>query len=408
MIDFEAVEVGKSISAANAKKLRAAMTEISDLLAQIAPVEAASVEEEKQEAALVEMEIVGDPMVFYESAGAISLANLPDTTAMWLHEAGSGLIKIIQPGWGSSGYYPASVLERDAKAFKAGTQMFWNHQTPAQEAAQPEGDLNSLVGVLKEDAQWMANGAKGAGLYAPITVFDKFHSAVKEMSPYIGVSIRATGMGRKDGEAEGRKGPILEKFTAAKSVDYVTRAGAGGEVISMFEAAGRQAPPANPQREEQENMGVTQEQFDALKESITKANEKSALMESETKSLRVRLALAEGKEFATGILAGIEMPAATRAQLLSRMIPLAPISEAGVLDQPKFKELITAEATREIAYVSGLIGSGRVVGMGGGTAHQEAPKPEDVDKELASNLSRLGGLTEAGGKLAAEGRRFVA
>ena len=37
-------------------------------------------------------------------------------------------IKIIQPGWGSSGYYPKDVLERDGpNVFTKGTKMYINH-----------------------------------------------------------------------------------------------------------------------------------------------------------------------------------------------------------------------------------------------------------------------------------------
>ena len=43
-------------------------------------------------------------------------------------------IKIIQPGWGSSGYYPKDVLERDgSKVFTKGVKMYWNHQTISEE-----------------------------------------------------------------------------------------------------------------------------------------------------------------------------------------------------------------------------------------------------------------------------------
>lgn len=356
------------------------------------------------EAALVEMELIGEIIPLCESATTLSFhSDLGNPAHLFLQESGSGLAKLIDPGWGSSGYYPAAVLERDGPSiFKAGTQMFWNHQTPAQEAAQPEGDLNTLAGVLKEDARWIKDGPKGSGLYAPVTVFDKFHGAVKEMAPHIGLSIRASGMGRKDGEAEGRKGPVVEKLVSAKSVDYVTRAGRGGEIITMFEAAGRQAPPANPQREEQIDMNA--EELKALQESV-------AASKSETRALRVRLALAEGKEYASSILAGITMPEACRSVLLERLVPKAAINEAGELDTAAFKPIIIAEATREVEYVTKLQGSGQVRNMGsGGTPVTEAdqPKPEELQKQLASNLQRLGGLTEAGAAAAARGRRFVA
>jgi len=46
------------------------------------------------------------------------------------------------------------------------------------------------------------------------------------------VSIRAMGKANP-GEAEGRKGSVVESLTHARSVDFVTFAGAGGAVESL-------------------------------------------------------------------------------------------------------------------------------------------------------------------------------
>ena len=55
---------------------------------------------------------------------------------------GTMSLKIIQPGWGSSGYYPKEVIERDIpKVFPAGTKMYWNHATATEEMERPEGCL---------------------------------------------------------------------------------------------------------------------------------------------------------------------------------------------------------------------------------------------------------------------------
>ena len=57
-------------------------------------------------------------------------------------------LKLIQPGWGSSGYYSQSMLERDGpKAFTRGTHMFWDHPSSTDEAARPERSLRDLAAV---------------------------------------------------------------------------------------------------------------------------------------------------------------------------------------------------------------------------------------------------------------------
>lgn len=150
---------------------------------------------------------------------------------------GSIPIKIIQPGWGSSGYYPADVLERDGpKVFTKGMHMYWNHPTQSEEAERPERSLNDLAGVLLSDARWESNGPKGPGLYADAKVFENYRGAVDDMAEHIGVSIRAMGKAQQ-GTVEGRRGPLITELTAGRSTDFVTAPGAGGEIITLFEAA---------------------------------------------------------------------------------------------------------------------------------------------------------------------------
>lgn len=164
-----------------------------------------------------------------------------------LQRDGSIRVKVIQPGWGSSGYYPAEVLERDGpKVFRSGLKMYWNHPTETEEAERPERDLRDLAGELVSDARWEANGSAGPGLYAQAKVFEGFKGTVEELAPHIGVSIRALGRARA-GEAEGRQGAIIEQLVQAKSVDYVTEPGAGGRILQLFEAA----RPQEVQEEEQ-------------------------------------------------------------------------------------------------------------------------------------------------------------
>jgi hypothetical protein len=88
-----------------------------------------------------------------------------------------------------------------------------------------------LAAVLLADARWQDEGKQGPGLYAEAKLFSDHAERIREMAPHIGVSIRAMGSA-KQGEAEGRKGAIIEAITAGRSVDFVTMAGAGGAVLS--------------------------------------------------------------------------------------------------------------------------------------------------------------------------------
>ena len=140
-------------------------------------------------------------------------------------------IGVITPGTGSSGTYPRETIEaagRD-KVFPAGTHMYLDHATEAQDWERPEGSIRDLVGVLTEDAHW---DDESGGLVAEAKIYAHWKPIIAEMADDIGVSIRASGEVK---EADGER--IVTKLTEARSVDFVTKAGRGGRVIEVLESA---------------------------------------------------------------------------------------------------------------------------------------------------------------------------
>lgn len=137
-------------------------------------------------------------------------------------------IRIISPGWGSSGYYSPEVLKAAAPLYKQGTHCYWNHPSRSEAHDRPERNLRDLAGVLAEDAQW--SNSPEPGLYARVQVFAPYRAVIKEMAPYIGISHYAAGES-KQGEAEGRRGDIITRITSVRSVDFVTVAGRGGAIL---------------------------------------------------------------------------------------------------------------------------------------------------------------------------------
>lgn len=145
---------------------------------------------------------------------------------------------LIKPGWGVSGYYTPEVLRRDGPVvFNSGTHMFADHPGYAEEADRPERSIRDLAGVLAGDAYYNENGPVGPGLYAKAQPVSNFREVLNELAPHIGVSIRTKGLG-KTGEAEGKRGPIIEKLLPdqLRSADFVTVAAAGGQVLPVAEA----------------------------------------------------------------------------------------------------------------------------------------------------------------------------
>jgi len=295
-------------------------------------------------------------------------------------------IKIIAPGWGSSGYYPKEVLERDGPlVFAKSTKMYWNHPTAQEEAMRPEGDLNALAAELVTDARF-ADGPAGPGLYADAKVFEGYQGAVNDMAKHIGVSIRASGRAVQ-GEAEGRKGPIVQALTAARSVDFVTEPGAGGKILDMFEAARPQM--ATVHRED----GVDEKKF----------TEALASRDQEIARLRESMLLRDAKDFVRQAVATANVPDVTKQRLVESLSINPPVKD-GQIDSDAYATRIAEAIKAEVDYLTKAAGygSGRIEGMGG-QAQSVEYKPEEVQAKMTEAFQRLG-LNEAAAKSAAIGR----
>lgn len=338
-----------------------------------------------------DLDIVGDTILLQEAGDAPAEINLV--------EAVGGRIKLIAPGWGSSGYYSEAMLRRDGpQVFKAGTHMYWDHPTAAEESARPENSLTKLAAVIKTDAAYDDKGPKGPGLYANADVFEGYKAAVKEMAPYIGVSIRAGGTA-KQGEAEGRKGPIIEKISVGKSVDFVTRAGAGGQIVSLFEAAGRR-PAAEPTPKPQEEHEMTEAEIKALVETaVAPVLQENAASKAEVARLRETLAVRDAAVFVERKLETIDLPKATKQRLMESLPKQATLKD-GALDETAFNTVVESAIQAEAGYLKSVgIGSGRIAGMGSAPSEGEVVKPEAI-AERFKNL----GMSEAAARYASEGR----
>lgn len=313
-------------------------------------------------------------------------------------------IKIISPGWGSSGYYPAEVLERDGpRVFGKGLHMYWDHPTLREDAERPERELDDLAAVLASDARWQANGPKGPGLYADALVMEHYRAKVDELAPHIGVSIRAFGTA-KMGEADGRQGRIVDALTVGRSIDFVTAAGAGGEILTLFESARQSAVTATSG--DVSNQPLEENRMD-LKE-LQEANATLQTQLDEAKAANARtleaLILREAKDHVNAALVKIDLPAITRTRLAESLAKAAPVKD-GVLDMDAFSAQITEAVKAEVKYLSEAAGLGRIRGMGNSD-------DENADKMQASESAAVLvdafqtlGLSESAAKSAAAGRK---
>jgi hypothetical protein len=205
----------------------------------------------------------------------LPLSTVSESSKMTKRQKRRWEAKVIESGWGSSGYYGASMLaEFGPKVFKAGTKVFMNHPSASEASDRPERDVHQLAGKLVSDAVF-----RESGLYAEIEFYSHYAPIIEEMAEDVGLSIHALG-NAVEGEAEGRQGPIIESLVEDPftSVDVVTVAGAGGKFVALLESYKRLGEAAELVAEtdtEGNGMSISKEEFEAaiadLKETFVEA-----------------------------------------------------------------------------------------------------------------------------------------
>lgn len=258
------------------------------------------------------------------------------------------VVKLIAPGWGSSGYYAPDVLKRDGpKVFKAGLHNYIDHPTAIEERDRPEGTLTKLGSTLIEDAVWHDDyKGNGPGLYSKARISDTFTPFLNDFAANIGMSIRAKGETHV-GLAEGKSGKIVDSITSAKSVDYVTRAGAGGKILDLLESYRADTTQPIIEKETEPMADDTK-----LLETIASFNARFVKQDA-----NARIALK---------LQPLKLSEAIKVRITERLAGVAtPLTESGdQLDTAAFDTLIETTVKSELDYLSSVGSLGQIKGMG--------------------------------------------
>jgi len=345
---------------------------------------------------------------------------------------GTVKIKLIDANrWGSTGYYSADVLKRDgASAFPAGTKMYIDHDTPAEEAARPEGSIARLAATFTTAAQYEDDPKHGAGLYAFAKVREILRTDLDDIAPAIGTSIRAGGKAVL-GEAQGKKGPIITALTPSKfnRVDFVTIPGAGGKLVPLFESLRNRAQDDNDAMPDsvivieadqtEGDQTMTDEQIKKLvSDGIAAAmgtalpaalQEALAPLTQQTARLAEAATLREAENVVTQHLAHISgLPAITRQRLTPIIVREATVAD-GKLDTVALLACADRLVREEARYIEN-IGGARIVGLGESVpADQPGGSGNDDQAEAAFNAELTTifsnwGLSESAAQIAARGR----
>ena len=348
-------------------------------------------------------------------------------------KSGVARVRIIKPGWGSSGYYHESMLMRDAeRVYSPGTQMFLDHPSAKEEKERPERSIRDLGGVLIGGVKYEKDGPIGPGVYADVLTF-KANGArdfLTEIAPFIGISHRVLGKS-KTGEAEGKKGPIIESLDKAISVDYVTVPGAGGGIVQFLESWRKTGKVQIGDQEQQEDdtMEITAEAvrknptiMKELREAILAEQEeggskeeelmaqieeykkKIAELEAELEGMKEKETVGEAMRIATVEVGKTALPEVTKQRLVESL-PAKIAMKDGKLDTEKFQESIKEAVKVETDYIAKLTEAGKVRGFGGKPSDQNGKatlKESFKDAFLAMGMSKEEAEKKA--IIAAEGR----
>jgi hypothetical protein len=319
-----------------------------------------------------------------EESGDVLTGDLVPLVEKAVKDDGTAEIRIIAPGQGSSGYYPADVLQRDGpKVFGEGLHIYLDHPSVSDERDRPERSVKDLAGSLTGPAVWREDG-----LYAPVKFLPTVAPHIGAIAPISGMSIRASGKaGTRD--IGGKKVRTIESIDIAHSVDVVTRAGAGGKVMDLIESA-RNGKPIDTQGVEDE---MTKEELEEAQRQLSEAQKQITALEAwkEAQERRDREAalLTEARTVVKAELAAITLPTQSRDRLTETLVLNAPVKD-DALDVEALKAKVTEAAAAEVAYIAAITGGNPVRGMGGTEpATPNVPTLEESNKRIEAALAAL-------------------
>jgi hypothetical protein len=266
-----------------------------------------------------------------------------------------GIIKVGPGNERDRHYYSGEMLERDGGVFKGAKMYATDHRNDEKSVRTEVSLLESIAGVREfADGQYLVGRAV---VFNPDFAEDVRNRADAGVLNSLHCSILAKGEAQpgKVGEQDYN---IVTRIAEAQSVDWVTRAGAGGHALQLTEAA------AEPEPEE-----AQAEEVQPLDES---APHPVTLSEDKPQEVIQPLALAE----VVKALGETNLPASSVAQLASA--PYVSVSEV--------KAAVAVEVARLKA-----AGSGRPLGIASAPPPVKPKSLSELQAELqAVNQKWLG------------------
>jgi len=336
---------------------------------------------------------------------------------------------VLKPGWNlrldktpGDKYYTRQYITSLLPLIE-GAKAYTDHQTEREERERPQNSVEKLIGYwsdAKQEPDGRAtatlNLSESAAWLKPILTDAEMLNNEKGIV-FVGPSINGFGT-VKMGEAEGRRGKIVESAKQLLSIDIVTEPGAGGTVDKLLEGA-------KPNKEDdtvewdkvtleelKKNRPDLLEQAEQTRESAAPAAaggkpveelvaEAVAKQVEKIKEAAVAPAKAAAEELTRTsiklqagpkireLLKESKLPELAQAKL-ARTLEAREYVKDGALDDAALKEAVDTAVAEERDYLSKLTEAGKITGMGGG----ETSKPEGREKDVQGKLDRLFGIPE--------------
>jgi hypothetical protein len=283
-------------------------------------------------------------------------------------------VQIIKPGWGNSKdnhYYPVEVLARDSGVFK-GIKMY---ETDHREE---EKSTRTWVSTITDIDGFTETGAP----IARVAVHDpQFAQRIRNLKAAnlldkMDCSILATGK-VKSGEVDGKKGNIVEAITSANSVDWVTKAGAGGHALDLVESI-TGAETVTVTAETTTITSPIAETVTIVTDTVTGTPETEPTAEAIIETIKE--VMSEEKQVpqdrVAELLAFSKLPERAREHILKRTFNT---------------EVSLAEAiAEELTYLQEITKAGKPFGTGGQSLQERAQgiSPEEADKKLGAVVNK--------------------
>jgi hypothetical protein len=264
-----------------------------------------------------------------------------------LEEAGNGsegaltmMVKPIVPGWGNkrdNNYYSREMLKANGQKFVGAKMYETDHRGE-------EKNTRTWVSTIKSIEGFDKDGAPIAKVIAHHPDFIKRILNLSEAGILnkMECSIYGSALGEADFVKGGRKGRRIRSIEEIESVDWVTRAGAGGHVVGLAEKGAK-----DPMSEETKINDDTQVEEGAQEGAIVNVVNISEQKPPEDKSPEEPQMLAESDVRET--LDGSKLPAKAKERL-------------GLVEYETVEKLEEA-IQDELDYIAEFTGSGQVTDM---------------------------------------------